>query len=91
MTIEVTIPSLLADCAGGRRTFPLEAATLAEALERMLEVHPRLRPHLYDEALRPRKHVLFFYNDDNLATIADRNRPLRPGDRLLILQAVSGG
>jgi sulfur carrier protein ThiS len=35
--------------------------------------------------------VLIFYNDDNLATIPDRNVPLRAGDRLLVLQAVSGG
>jgi molybdopterin converting factor small subunit len=91
MQIEVTIPSLLADSAGGRRRFPLEAGTLAEALQRLLEEHPRLRPHLYDEAMRTRKHVLIFFNDDNVATIADRNVALRPGDRLLILQAVSGG
>ena len=91
MQIEVTIPGLLADCAGGRRQFALEAATLAEALQRLLEAYPRLRPHLYDEAMRTRRHVLIFYNDDNLATIADRNVALRPGDRLLVLQAVSGG
>ena len=52
---------------------------------------PRLRPHLYDEAMRLRKHLLLFYNDDNLATVVDRNMPLKPGDRLLVLQAVSGG
>ena len=91
MQIEVTIPSLLADCAGGRRRFPLEAATLAKALQRLLEEHPRLRPHLYDEGMRVRRHVLMFYNDDNLAAMGDRNQPLRAGDRLLILQAVSGG
>lgn len=38
-----------------------------------------------------RRHVLVFYNDDNLATITDRSLPLRAGDRLLVLQAVSGG
>jgi molybdopterin converting factor small subunit len=91
MTIEVTVPSLLADCTGGRRQFPLVAATLADALQRLLEEYPRLRPHLYDEALQLRRHVLIFYNDDNLATIPDRNVPLRAGDRLLVLQAVSGG
>ena len=91
MQIEVTVPGLLADCTGGRRRFTLEAGTLAEALQRLLMEQPRLRPHLYDEALRLRKHVLIFYNDDNLATIADRNLPLRPGDRLHVVQAVSGG
>ena len=91
MTIEVTIPALLAECTGGQRRFPLEAETLAGALRRLLEEHPRLRPHLYDEAMRLRKHLLLFYNDDNLAAVVDRNAPLRPGDRLLVLQAVSGG
>ncbi len=91
MQIEVTIPGLLADCAGGRRRFPLEAATLAGALERLLVEFPRLRPHLYDEEMKLRRHLLIFFNDDNLARIADRSLPLKPGDRLLVLQAVSGG
>jgi sulfur carrier protein ThiS len=56
-----------------------------------LEEHPLLRPHLYDESMHLRKHVLVFYNDDNLATIGDRNVALKSGDRLLVLQAVSGG
>ncbi len=91
MQIEVTVPGLLADCVGGRRQVALEARTLAEALRRLPEEHPRLRPHLYDEAMRLRRHVLIFFNDDNVATIADREVPLKPGDRLLVLQAVSGG
>ncbi len=91
MQIEVTVPGLLADCVGGRRQVTLEARTLAEALRRLLDEHPRLRPHLYDEAMRLRRHVLIFVNDDNLATIADRDIPLKSGDRLFVLQAVSGG
>ncbi|HUJ44502.1 MAG TPA: MoaD/ThiS family protein [Opitutaceae bacterium] len=91
MQIEVTIPSLLADCAGGRRRFALEADTLADALRRLLEEHPRLRPHLYDEAMHVRKHVLIFFNDDNLAGIENRTMPLKAGDRLQVVQAVSGG
>ena len=91
MKIEVTLPSLLADSAGGKRRFTVEADTLAGALTAMLEVHPLLRPHLYDEAMRTRKHVLIFFNDENVATLPDRNVRLKPGDRLQILQAVSGG
>jgi hypothetical protein len=63
----------------------------AESGSRLLEEHPLLRPHLYDESMHLRKHVLIVHNDDNLATIGDRNVELKPGDRLLVLQAVSGG
>ena len=91
MQIEVTIPGLLTGCTGGRRRFPLEARTLADALEKLLEEHPLLRPHLYDESMHLRKHVLVFYNDDNLARIGNRKVELKSGDRLLVIQAVSGG
>ena len=50
-----------------------------------------MRPHLYDETMRVRKHVLIFFNDDNLAGIADRDAPLMAGDRLQVVQAVSSG
>jgi molybdopterin synthase sulfur carrier subunit len=89
--IEIQLPSLLADSAGGKRRFSLEAQTLAGALEAMLTTYPLLRPHLYDEAMRVRKHVLIFFNDENLATLKDRNVPLKAGDRLQVIQAVSGG
>jgi molybdopterin converting factor small subunit len=91
MRIEVTIPSLLAGAIDGKRRFHLEAVTLAGALDNLLKEYPLLRPHLYDEAMRVRKHVLIFFNDENLATIADREIPLKSGDRLQVLQAVSGG
>jgi molybdopterin converting factor small subunit len=91
MRIDVTLPSLLADSAGGKRRLQLEAETLAGALDRLLEAYPLLRPHLYDEAMRVRKHVLIFFNDENLATLQDRAIPLKPGDRLQVVQAVSGG
>ncbi|HUL52699.1 MAG TPA: MoaD/ThiS family protein [Opitutaceae bacterium] len=91
MQIEVTIPSLLADSTGDRRHFPLEADTLAGALRRLLEDYPQLRPHLYDETMRLRRHVLIFFNDDNLALIEDRSIRLKTGDRLQVVQAVSGG
>jgi len=35
--------------------------------------------------------VLIFYNDDNLARIGNRKVELKSGDRLLVIQAVSGG
>jgi molybdopterin synthase sulfur carrier subunit len=91
MKIEITLPSLLADSAGGKRRLHLEATTLAGALDRLLEEYPLLRPHLYDEAMRVRRHVLIFFNDENVATLADRTIPLQPGDRLQVIQAVSGG
>ena len=89
--VEVHIPGLLRDCTGGNATFGVEAETLDVALRRMLETYPLLRVHLYDEAGALRRHVLIFYNDESIKRMARLDLPLRTGDRLQVVQAVSGG
>ena len=89
--IEVTVPTILRDCTGGRNSVTIEATTLAEALERLRETYPLLRVHLYDESERLRPHVMIFYNEESTRWLENLDLPLKPGDRLEILQAVSGG
>jgi molybdopterin synthase sulfur carrier subunit len=89
--VEVSVPALLQDCTTGRKRFVLEAATLRGAIERLLATYPLLRLHLYDEAGALRPHVLYYLNDENVAWLKGVDVPLRPGDRLSVLQNVSGG
>jgi molybdopterin converting factor small subunit len=91
MEIEVSVPSLLSDCTGGRTCFTLTGGTLDEVLRGMLKSYPLLRIHLYDEQERLRPHVLIFYNEESIAWLARLDVPLQPGDRVTVLQNVSGG
>jgi molybdopterin converting factor small subunit len=91
VTVAVTIPSLLKDCTGGQTRFTIEATTLAQALQVLVEVYPLLRIHLYNEAGQLRTHVQIFYNQDSTRWLEDLAVPLKAGDRLSVLQAMSGG
>ncbi|UVI31579.1 MoaD/ThiS family protein [Paenibacillus spongiae] len=91
MKIDIVVPFLLSDCTGGRSGFSLEADTLEEAVHRLFADYPLLHHHVYNEEGRIRQHVLLYYNDENIEWLADRSIPLQAGDRLLVLQAVSGG
>lgn len=91
MRIEVSVPGLLKKCTGGQTSFYLDADTLDGVLRQMLVDYPCLRVHLYDEAGRLRPHVHIFYNDKTIARLARLDTPLLPGDRLAVVQAVSGG
>jgi sulfur-carrier protein len=91
MEIEVTVPGLLADCTGGRGRFPLQADTLQEALDRLFADYPLLKRHVYAENGKLRQHVLLCYNEDNIDWLERRDIPLKPGDKLHVLQLVSGG
>lgn len=91
MQIEIHLPGLLADCVGGRRRADVEAETLGGALDALLETQPLLRIHLVDETRRLRPHVLVFYNDTSTKLLPSLDVLLKPGDRLHVVQAVSGG
>ncbi|WP_309121957.1 MoaD/ThiS family protein [Paenibacillus sp.] len=91
MLIEVSVPMLLSDCTKGKTRFPLEAETLGEALDRLASDYPLLKRHLYTEQGKLRQHVLLFLNDDNIEWLERFDVPLQAGDKLRVLQAVSGG
>jgi len=94
MRIEVTVPGLLRDCVGGTQRFAFDVADgepLDAAVDRLMGAYPLLRRHVYNEAGQVRRHVLIFYNDENVTRLERRDLPLKTGDRVSILQAVSGG
>jgi sulfur carrier protein ThiS len=91
MPLEVKIPPMLRDCASGQTRFSITATTLEEALQSLFETYPLLRVHLYDERHRLRQHVLIFFNGESVAWLDHLDVPVRSGDQLTILQAVSGG
>ena len=91
MDVQVNLPGLLRDSVGGARSVNTSGATLQAALDTLLERHPRLRVHLYDEQGQLRQHVLIYYNADNIAWLPSLDVPLRDGDQIHVLQAVSGG
>lgn len=91
MTIEVTIPGMLRDCVNGKTKFTVDAATFAEALEVMKRDYPILRAHVWLDSGVLRPHVLIFYNDTSTRWLETLDVPLKTGDRIQIVQAVSGG
>ena len=91
MRIELTVPGLLQPTIGGVRTTHLDASTLDEALDVMRKKFPLLVPHVYDDTGHIRRHVMVYYNDESVMWIKDKNIPLKEGDRIQVIQAISGG
>ena len=89
--VPVFLPSLLANCTEGRREVEVEASTLGECIEGLVARYPLLGVHLFDEARQLRPHVNVFHNETNVKWLEDWQIPLRAGDSLTVIQAVSGG
>jgi sulfur-carrier protein len=93
-SVEVHLPGLLADDAGGRTVLAVDAVgvtTVSDLLDAVGRSWPRLGRRLRDEsgALRPYVNVYVGQEDvrwaDGLATA------VRAGDVVLVLPSVAGG
>lgn len=84
----VRLPPTLAPLfAGLPRSLELEAATVAEALERLEERWPGLRDRLCEPGPALRRHI-HVYVDGERATL---DTPLCSGSRLDVITAITGG
>lgn len=89
--VAVAIPMLLGNATGGTREVTVAGATLQQCIDDLLDKYPLLRVHLFDEPGKLRKHVLILYNDQNTRWLDTLDIPVSAGDKITILQAVSGG
>jgi molybdopterin synthase sulfur carrier subunit len=78
------------DFAGaGRAT--VEASSVGEALDRVSELYPALRERIRDEHGQLREHMNVFANEEEIRRLSGESTPLREGDVVHIIPAVSGG
>ena len=69
----------------------VDAPTLGSALLAAFEAAPTLRSYVLDEQGAVRKHVAVFVNARMIANRADLTLPLGPGDKVMVIQALTGG
>lgn len=91
--VAVELPAVLVPMFDGQDVFEVDAgSTLASAFEAIRSDFPRLGSHLFDESGALREHVLLFHNDVNSRWLPSLDDVLlTDGDRLRVMQAVSGG
>lgn len=77
--------------AGGARDVTLDAATLRDALEALVQAHPSLAERLRDEHGRLRAHLSLFVNDEDARFLGGEDTRLRDGDIVHVIPALSGG
>ena len=89
--VTIELPSLLTRVVGVPATVEVEAGSLDAALRALIEMHPALGVHLFDETGGLRPHVLCFHNETNTRWLPSTDVAVAAGDTITILQAVSGG
>jgi sulfur carrier protein ThiS len=69
----------------------VEAGTLRGALDAAFHAAPALKSYVLDEQGSVRKHVAVFVNAQMIASRTQLDVSLRPTDKVMVLQALTGG
>ena len=88
MSVTVHVSSHVRAYTDGKKEVPAEGGTLAEILDDLETRHPGIRFRVVDEQGRIRTHMNFFVGDE---LVRDLSHPVRPGEDVHILGALSGG
>jgi len=89
--VTLEVPRILRDCTDGSTPLDLEADRLDAVRGLVAERWPVLATHVWSESGALRPHVLLLHNDRLTQGVDPREVALTDGDRLAIVQAVSGG
>jgi molybdopterin converting factor small subunit len=95
MAVTVKVPLGFLSATGGRLLVTVEAATVGDALDALASLYPGLAGKLRDagtEGPRPlRRGVKAFVGGTDVRRLAGLSTPLRDGDRVDVVAAISGG
>ena len=91
MAVEVRLPTLLRQHAGGDASVSAEGATVGEVFTELVARYPGLSGQLVDDSGGLHKFVNVYRNDDDIRYLDQLDTKLSDGDVVSILPAVAGG
>ena len=93
MSVEVVLPGVLADLAGGTKHLQVDPAggTLADLLDTLAAAHPALARRIRDEAGAVRRFVNVYVDGDDVRYAGGLGTPVPDGAVVQVLPSVAGG
>ncbi|NBP50430.1 MAG: MoaD/ThiS family protein [Actinobacteria bacterium] len=91
MAVTVRIPTTLRPLSGGASTVQVEAATVAEVIARLNDVHPGFSDRLLDAEGKLHRFVNVFVSDDDVRYLDGLSTKVADGSTVSIIPAVAGG
>ncbi len=91
MPVDVRLPTMMRQHAGGQSVVKANGETLREVIDDLVLQFPQLRGQIVTEEGSLHKFVNVYLNDDDIRYLGGLDAGVSDGDRLTILPAVAGG
>lgn len=91
MPVEVRLPTLLRQHAGGAASLQANGASIGELFRELIGTHPGLQGQLITEDGALHRFVNVYRNDEDIRYLEQLDTKLSDGDVVSVLPAVAGG
>ena len=93
MSVQVLLPGVLADLAGGAKHLDVDVSggTVADLLDVLAAEHPLLGRRIRDETGKVRRFVNVYVDGDDVRFQGGLATPVRDGAEVQVLPSVAGG
>jgi len=91
LSIRVQLPPILRPVAGGERFVTAEGGTIGAVMGDLAKKNPALALHMFDEAGAIRRNIVFLHDGSLIRAREAHAHPLKPGDELVVTNALAGG
>lgn len=91
MPVEVRLPTVLREHAGGQSSITANGSTLSEVFEDVVRQFPRLAGQLVTEEGKLHRFVNVYRNDEDVRFLEHLETKVEDADVISILPAVAGG
>jgi adenylyltransferase/sulfurtransferase len=88
---KIHIPTPLRQYVGKQSTVEVKANTVAEAMTALVDQHPDLRRHLYNDDGKLRAFVNLYLNDEDIRYLQKEATAIKEGDNISIVPSIAGG
>jgi len=85
------IPTPLRTYTGGQVEVHVGGGSVGEAMEKLVQDYPPLRPHLYNGDGKLRPFVNLFVGEHNIKDLAGLETPVTDATRILLVPSIAGG
>src|ERR1044071_3251716 len=91
MAVSIYVPTALRNFTGGNESVAVEAGTVADALGALIDKHPNLKKHLYNDEGQLRHFVNVYVNDEDIRYTEKAATAIKDGDTVSIVPSIAGG
>ncbi len=91
VAVDVRLPTVLRQQAGGQSTVTVKASTIGDVLRELVSEFPGMSGQLLNEDGSLHRFVNVYVNDDDVRYLDSLDTPVKEGDEVSLLPAVAGG